>query len=50
MHRLPMVLSVLFDRRIDSIPFFKVDWVEFTLSDNSRFFGATVTNKSEQMK
>ena len=45
-----VVLSVLFDRRTDSIPFSKLDWVELTLSDNSRFFGATATNKSEQMR
>ena len=45
-----VVLSVLFDRRTDSIPFSKLDWVEFTLSDNSRFFDSTSTNKSEPMK
>jgi hypothetical protein len=45
-----VVLSVLFDRRTDRIPFAKLDWVDLTLSDNSRFFDAAATNKSEQMK
>jgi hypothetical protein len=32
-----VILSVVFDRRTDRIPYSKLDWVEYTLTDYKRF-------------
>jgi hypothetical protein len=36
-----VVLSILLDRRTDRIPYSKLDWVEYTLSDYSKFLTGT---------
>jgi hypothetical protein len=45
-----VVFFVAFDRRTDRIPYSKLDWVEYSLSDDSMFFAAlnrTGTAKSQ---
>lgn len=39
-----VVFFVAFDRRTDRIPYSKLDWVEYSLSDDSMFFAALNRN------